>query len=423
MHFAFTDQQTRVPGRRPPGAGQGVHAPADLRAAYDRPGPAVAAVGHAGRAGRGRAVTVPEAQGGLGLGLVDLVPLLEEAGRVALPEPLLETTALAAPLLAELEGRGHGERLRARGPATTWAGHTWLEPSPPARWPRRWSRRPAAVARRRSAGGRRGRPLRARHGGGERPGEVHLRRAGAVVTVTPVPSLDPTRRLGIPALEAHQPGPGRWPGRRRRRPSGGPADRAAVATGAELLGLTERMITLAAEYAKERHQFGKPIGSFQAVKHLLAGAQVKLEFARPVVYGAAWALDEGERRRRRVRRRRPRPTPRTPPLEAARVSLQVHGAIGYTWECDLHLFLKRAWALAEAWGSAADHRARVLESLLADGLNGPEPARTPVDPSVRVGRRRRRASRCRRPTARAGTGRSPRRPANRSAPGRHRPRW
>jgi len=53
-------------------------------------------------------------------------------------------------------------------------------------------------------------------------------------------------------------------------------------------------------------------------------------------------------------------------VEAARVSLQVHGAIGYTWECDLHLFLKRTWALSEAWGSAADHRARLLDSLLAD---------------------------------------------------------
>ena len=141
-------------------------------------------------------------------------------------------------------------------------------------------------------------------------------------------------------------------------------DRAAVATAAELLGLTETMITMAADYAKERHQFGQPIGGFQAVKHLLAGAQVKLEFARPVVYGAAWALDTGDPTATRAASTA-KAGASDAATEAARVALQVHGAIGYTWECDLHLFLKRAWALSEAWGSAADHRASVLASLIA----------------------------------------------------------
>ena len=137
-----------------------------------------------------------------------------------------------------------------------------------------------------------------------------------------------------------------------------------MATAAQLLGLSERMIAMAAEYAKARHQFGKPIGSFQAVKHLLAGAQVKLEFARPVVYAAAWSLDEGEPTGSRSASTA-KAYASDAATEAARVALQVHGAIGYTWECDLHLFLKRAWALAEAWGSAADHRQRVLDSLTA----------------------------------------------------------
>jgi alkylation response protein AidB-like acyl-CoA dehydrogenase len=137
-----------------------------------------------------------------------------------------------------------------------------------------------------------------------------------------------------------------------------------VATAAELLGLTGRMITLAADYAKERHQFGQPIGGFQAVKHLLAGAQVKLEFARPVVYGAAWAIDTGDPTATRAASTA-KAGASDAATEAARVALQVHGAIGYTWECDLHLFLKRAWALSEAWGSAADHRASVLASLVA----------------------------------------------------------
>src|SRR5450756_1228765 len=123
------------------------------------------------------------------------------------------------------------------------------------------------------------------------------------------------------------------------------------------------MISIAAAYAKERNQFGKPIGSFQTVKHLLAGAQVRLEFARPVVYGAAWALDNGTPDASRAASVA-KAYASDAATEAARVSLQVHGAIGYTWECDLHLYLKRAWALAESWGSSADHRSRILASLV-----------------------------------------------------------
>ena len=131
------------------------------------------------------------------------------------------------------------------------------------------------------------------------------------------------------------------------------ADRAAAGTAALLIGLADRMLAMTAVYAKERHQFGKPIGSFQAVKHLLADARVRLEFARPATYRAAWSLATAQ-----------------PTLShdasmakamasdaaefAARVALQVHGAIGYTWECDLHFFLKMTWALARAWGDAGN---------------------------------------------------------------------
>jgi hypothetical protein len=272
---------------------------------------------------------------------------LEEAGRVALPEPLAETTALAVPLLVGLGADGHGV-----------VGEGWL----------------GAIARGEAAvsvgvagpgvpvAGADGADLYLlTTGGGASPVELHLLEP-AEVTVTPLGSLDPTRRLGTV----------RWEPSARTRVAGGAAtaeavgrtgDRAAVATAAELLGLAEQMISLAAAYAKERHQFGRPIGSFQAVKHLLAGAQVKLEFARPVVYGAAWALDEAEPNAS-VAASTAKACASDAADEAARVSLQVHGAIGYTWECDLHLFLKRAWALAEAWGSAAEHRARVLDALV-----------------------------------------------------------
>jgi alkylation response protein AidB-like acyl-CoA dehydrogenase len=322
----------------------------DVRAAYDAPAARTsrwAALAELGVVG----LLVPEDRGGLGLGLVDLVLLLEESGRVALPEPLLETAALTAPLLEEL-GSMPG------GPATS---ASWLEAIAGGGIA-------AAVAERGGdvpVAGADGADLLVLVAPGDDDGpEIHVVGADRV-TVAPVPSLDPTRRLGRP-----------WwsPGTDTRAASGEraasasrrTAARAAVASAALLLGLTDRMITMTADYARQRHQFGKPIGSFQAVKHLLAGAQVALEFARPVVYAAAWALDEGEDDRSRTASTA-KAYASDAATEAARVSLQVHGAIGYTWECDLHLFLKRAWALSEAWGSAADHRHRVLASLVGEG--------------------------------------------------------
>jgi hypothetical protein len=184
-------------------------------------------------------------------------------------------------------------------------------------------------------------------------------------TVEPVASLDPTRRLArvVPAVGVRPVATGQV----AAELAGRTARRAAVATAAELVGLSDRLITIGAEYARTREQFGRPIGSFQAVKHLLAGARVKLEFARPAVYAAAWSIDEDETDASR-RASAAKAQASEVATEAARVALQVHGAIGYTWECDLQLFLKRSWALAAAWGSAADHRRRVLDSLLAERM-------------------------------------------------------
>jgi alkylation response protein AidB-like acyl-CoA dehydrogenase len=349
MHFAFTDQQLEFKD-----AVRQVLAKecstGDVRAAYDAPSARTgrwATLADLGVTG----LTVPEAQGGFGLGLVDLVPLVEEAGRVDLPEPLGTTTGIAAPLLADLTGRDDGSDARVAG---------WLAGIASGDLT-------AAVAE----DDRPGRPVAGADGAdllllvaaGPDGLEIHGLDA-AECPVAPVSSLDPTRRLGLPD----------WRPSGATLLAGGPdatalaartADRAAVVIGAELLGLAEAMVALTAAYAKDRQQFGKPIGSFQAVKHLLAGAQVLLEFARPVVYGAAWALDRGEPDASRSASVA-KAYASEAALEAARVSLQVHGAIGYTWECDLHLYLKRSWALAEAWGSAADHRARLLDSLLAD---------------------------------------------------------
>jgi alkylation response protein AidB-like acyl-CoA dehydrogenase len=140
-------------------------------------------------------------------------------------------------------------------------------------------------------------------------------------------------------------------------------DRAAFATAAQLVGIADRMIEMTAEYARQREQFGKPIGSFQAVKHLLANALLKLDFARPAVYRAAWSVAHDEPTRARDVSMA-KAFAGDAVNQAARASLQIHGAIGYTWEHDLHLWMKKGWVLAAAWGDAAWHRERVATWLL-----------------------------------------------------------
>ena len=346
MHFAFTDQQLEFRD-----AVRQVLAKEcttdDVRAAYDAPAARTARWATLAELGV-TGLTVPDAHGGLGLGLVDLVPLVEEAGRVALPEPLGTTTGIAAPLLADLSASGSDATT---GPllAAIAAGDLTAAVAD-ARWPG------APVA------GADGAELLVLVADGAEGPEVHAL-DGSTTAVTPVASLDPTRRLGTPAW-APSPASLLASGGTARAAIDRTADRAAVVTGAELLGLADAMIARTADYARDRQQFGKPIGSFQAVKHLLAGAQVPLEFARPVVYGAAWALDAAEPDASRSASVA-KAYASEAALEAARVALQVHGAIGYTWECDIHLYLKRTWALSEAWGSAGDHRSRLLDSLLA----------------------------------------------------------
>jgi hypothetical protein len=175
---------------------------------------------------------------------------------------------------------------------------------------------------------------------------------GALVTdaeVEPVPALDPTRRLFRVSGGS-------------RSPSGADVTRARlqamVMNAAESVGVAERAMSMAVAYAKERKQFGRAIGTYQAVSHACAQMLLEIEGARSAVYWAAWALDH---------------EPESAPLAAAcakvyagdagrrvpRSALQVHGGIGFTWEHDLHFFLKRGEANAHAYGSGAEHRERI----------------------------------------------------------------
>jgi len=142
-------------------------------------------------------------------------------------------------------------------------------------------------------------------------------------------------------------------------------DRAAVAVAGQLIGLAQRMLDLSVDHAAQRKQFGKPIGSFQAVKHHLADVVTKIEFARPVFYRAALALQRGERLRAALVSHA-KLACADAAWTAARKGIQVHGASGYTWEVDLQMFMKRAWALDAAWGDRAFHKARLGEALMRE---------------------------------------------------------
>lgn len=139
-------------------------------------------------------------------------------------------------------------------------------------------------------------------------------------------------------------------------------DRGVFGSAAVLLGLADTMLQMTAAYVRERHQFGVPVGSFQAVKHQLADALMLIAFARPAVHRAAWSIAQHEPTRSRdVSMAKALASDAAG--KVARAALQCHGAIGYTVEHDLHLYLKRALALSRCWGSAEQHRGLVAAAI------------------------------------------------------------
>jgi alkylation response protein AidB-like acyl-CoA dehydrogenase len=284
----------------------------------------------------------PEAQGGMGFDETTLVLLLEEAGRAALPEPVIGTAAVAVPLLRELGGALAEEWLPriAAGDAIVAVGHP-ISPFV----------EDAHVAE----------LLLLPQG----ENELHaVRRADA--RITEQPANDPARRI---ASVAFTPGAATRvaEGERARTVLAAALDRGALACAAEALGVCDRLITQAVAYTSQRKQFGKPVGSFQAVKHLLANVKVKLEYARPVVWRAAWSVAQGS-----AHRATHVSMAKLAACEAAalgaKTALQAHGAIGYTWEQDLHLWMRRAWSLEQSWGRSSFHLGRVRRAVLTDGL-------------------------------------------------------
>jgi alkylation response protein AidB-like acyl-CoA dehydrogenase len=262
----------------------------------------------------------PEAAGGLGLTFLDLVLVLEETGYAALPEPILEHAAVAIPLLPD-PGPAAAGTLTVTASFVTAPNAPWLDTAD---------------------------LLVVEDDDGLRVVEP------AAVETTARTSVDRARRLF--AIDVP-------PAAGVRVSDVAAFERGALGAAAQLVGLTRRMLDLTVAYVAERRQFGVPVGSFQAVKHHLADARIALEFARPLVYRAAWSLTQSaDGTPDHVSMAKA--TASDAAHQAGRAALQCHGAIGYSDEYDLHLFLKRAWALEATWGDAPWHRARVGRAIL-----------------------------------------------------------
>ncbi|MFF0018390.1 acyl-CoA dehydrogenase family protein [Streptomyces sp. NPDC005374] len=301
------------------------------------------------------ALAVPEAYEGLGPRPVELALAFVELGRHAVPGPLVETVTTAA-LLTSLDDTEPAKRLlpplaSGESTATLTTGPYALD-ADMANLRLTISARPAAIPappafeERGSGGGAPGVGT-GRGGGGEKnpphtPTELRL---APPPDHPPQPSLDPARRLSPTPhggeLLATDPPPG--PARRMAR----------LTTAAQALGVGLALLDRTVAHVKQRTQFGAPIGSFQAVKHQLADAKIALEFARPLLFGAALTMTEEDIAAAKV-------TACEAAYRTARTALQLHGAIGYTAEYDLSLWLTKARALRTAWGTPDECRETVI---------------------------------------------------------------
>ena len=300
------------------------------------------------------AIELPEDDGGLGLGMVELAVLCEEIGRRLVAAPFLPTIVALGALCGDearadtgtkewREALGQGEavgcvaaapgsdRLTVEGSGgqVRLSGQT----APVAYAPS------ADVAVVLAAGGVYGVDLRAEG----RP--------------APLSAMDRTRELGVLAFDGT---PARFLG--GEEAAALLVDRAATLASAEMLGAADHVLALTVQYAKDRVQFGKPIGSFQAVKHMLADALVDVEGMRSTVYYAAWCAAAGDAERSLAAS-----MAKAWCSDASRrvmaAGLQVHGGIGFTWEHDMHLYLKRAQLDQVSYGDAAAHRDRIATLL------------------------------------------------------------
>jgi len=332
------------------------------------------------------ALGLPERFGGLGGTFVDVTIVVEELGRAVAPGPYLATVTQFVPAVCELgsETADHAERFLAPVAAGETTGT--LAIAEDGRWD------PAAVrAVARPAGdgwvleGAKCSMLDADTADeavvvARAPGTSGTAGLGAFVVsgdrlrVSARSVIDPTLRICDVALDGID-----VPADRVLAEPGAPGtvdalhrvlDQATVAVAAATLGACRRIFEMTVDYAKTREQFGRPIGSFQAVKHRIADLYSIVERSTALLYFAALTVAEDDARRHEAAS-----LAKAAAGDCQRLvvedGLQLHGGIGMTWEYDLHLLLKRAKACEALFGSAASHRAAVAKSLhlLEDGTS------------------------------------------------------
>ena len=317
----------------------------------------------------------PEAYDGMGLGLVDLVVLMEEMGRAVVPGPYFSTVMLGS--LAILETGNETQKKEWLPKIATGEKRVslaWMEPSAtlgpdgvtlPATQKNGTYMLSGTKLFVPDAHTADAIVVAARTGMGKSEDGVALflvPKGAPGVDVKLLPTMDQTRklceitlkdvRLGSDALLGAA-GAG-W------KPLARVLDRATVALCAEMCGGAQKVLEMTVEYAKIRQAFGRPIGSYQGVKHKAADMLVDVENSKSITYYAAWALDEGVTE-----------GPLATSMAKAYVSdayrrvsaagIQLHGGIGFTWEHDLHLYFKRAKGSEFTFGDATYHRERVAQ--------------------------------------------------------------
>ncbi|MHB8439577.1 MAG: acyl-CoA dehydrogenase family protein [Acidimicrobiales bacterium] len=318
------------------------------------------------------ALAVPEADGGIGLGTVELAVLAEELGKVLCPAPLLSSATQFVPVVRELGSQEQRTRffaaLTAGGKVGTLAlaeasGGVDLDRTLTTATPRNDGQGVALNG--------------AKHFvyDAVRADEIAVvaRAPGDELVVCVVPSdapglsvsamnsIDATRALGTVELREVHIGPERV----LRGPRGAlerAIEQATVALAAETVGTSQAIFDIVHDYVLEREQFGVKIGSFQAVKHKLANMFVALESARATTYFAAAALDEDDERRHVAVSMAKSSAGDCQKLMATE-GIQCLGGIGYTWEHDMHLYVKRQKAQAATFGTASEHRALIASHL------------------------------------------------------------
>jgi len=302
------------------------------------------------------AIELPEDEGGLGLGMVELAILCEEIGRRLVAAPFLPTVVALGALCGE-EARGDAGTKDWRAALSEGAsvgcvaaspGRSDLTVSGPQAQPRLSGRTPP-VAYAPSA------DVAVVLAGGAVYG-VDLRAAGRPA---PLSAMDRTRELGVLAFDET---PALFLGGEEAAML--LVDRAATLASAEMLGAADHVLADTVQYAKDRVQFGKPIGSFQAVKHMLADALVDVEGMRSTAYYAAWCAAAGDPERS-LSASMAKAWCSDASRRVMAAGLQVHGGIGFTWEHDMHLYLKRAQLDQVSYGDAAAHRDRIATLLRA----------------------------------------------------------